>query len=94
MIVIPYLRTQRAVSRIRVPKGYQIPKIDPIQEKNIFGTVSWTLKPLDRPDEMEVTLEVLASGFAAQPSSYPELKQFMNWVATAANRTLVLGRER
>lgn len=94
MIVIPYLRTQRAVSRIRVPKGYQIPKIDPIQEKNIFGTVSWSLKPLDRPDELEVTLEVVASGFAAQPSGYSELKQFMNWVATAANRTLILGRER
>jgi hypothetical protein len=94
VIVLPYLRSHRAVSRIRIPKGYQIPRIDPIQEKNMFGSVSWSLKPLDRPDELEVTLEVVASGFAAQANGYQELKTFMNWVATATNRTLILGRDR
>ncbi|HEX7553933.1 MAG TPA: hypothetical protein VF378_10285, partial [Geothrix sp.] len=61
---------------------------------NMFGSVSWSLKPLERPDELEVTLEVVVNGFAAQANAYQELKTFMSWVATAASRTLILGRDR
>lgn len=94
MIVIPYLRTHRAVSRIRVPKGYTIPTIDAIQEQNRFGSVSWALRPLERPDELEVALEVVVTGFADKAEGYQDFRTFMEWVAKAANRTLILGRER
>jgi len=94
MIVIPYLRSHKAVSRIRVPKGYSVPQIEPMQERNMFGSVSWSLRPLERPDELEVILEVVVSGFASQASGYQDLKQFLTWVGTATNRTLILGRER
>ncbi|MDP1831406.1 MAG: hypothetical protein Q8K67_05060 [Geothrix sp.] len=93
-IVIPYLRTHRAVSRIRVLKGFLIPQIEPIQEQNEFGSVSWTLTPLEQPGELEINLVVVASGFAAKAEGYQAFRTFMGWVSTATNRTLILGRER
>jgi len=93
-IVIPYLRHHRAVSRITIPKGYAIPEIEPIKEENVFGSVSWTLKPLDQPGEVEVDLDVIVTGFSIGPEGYQEFRTFMAWVSKAANRTLILGRSR
>lgn len=91
-IVIPFLRTHRAVSQIRIPKGHRVLPLEPLQERNGFGSVSWSLRPTDKPDELEVTLEVVASRFISPASSYREFRTFMGWVATAVNRTVVLER--
>jgi hypothetical protein len=93
-IVIPYLRHHRAVSKITIPKGYAIPEIEPIKEENVFGSVSWILRPLDHPGELEVTLEVITTGFSVNAEGYQDFRTFMEWVSKAANRTLILGRTR
>ena len=91
LIVLPYLRTHRAVSRIQVPKGYQIPAYPRFHQTNTFGTVTWEVRALETPGELEVVLDVVVSAFAARPGAYQELKAFLGWVADANSRTLVLG---
>lgn len=93
IIVIPFLRTHRAVSLIRIPKGYRVPQVEPIQERNGFGSVSWTLRTTEKPDEMEVTLEVVASRFLSAASAYQDFRTFMGWVSMAVNRSILLARE-
>ena len=54
-------------------------------------TVTWEVRALETPGELEVVLDVVVSAFAARPGAYQELKAFLGWVADANSRTLVLG---
>jgi hypothetical protein len=93
LIVLPYLRVHKAVSRIKVPSGYGLPVIEPLEVRNPFGSVSWNVKAIEPTHEVEVTLEVVVNGFASQPNGYAEFRTFMSWVDDASRRTVILGRQ-
>lgn len=93
-IVLPYAFSYQATCRFTIPRGYVLADMEPIQESNLFGKVSWSLERQPTGDgelcKVVVQVDVLKPvGLATQ---YPALKMFLGWEREALQRTLVLER--
>jgi len=91
-IVMPYLQIHAAHSAIKVPKGFRVRPVPPLDERNRFGRVKWSteLKTAGEEHSAEVALEVSVDSMFAGPEAYGELKAFLGWIDEACHRTLVL----
>ena len=91
-IVLPYTRTQTAVSHITVPKGYRVGPMAPVTRSTSFGTVSWTATAQPRGEDTEVTvaLTVEVTRIFALASSYVEFKNFLGMVDEVSRTVLLL----
>jgi hypothetical protein len=94
--VLPYLSVHAAESLIQVPKGYRFSGGAPFQQRNQFGSVSWsaTATEKDGATEIRCVYRVEVTTFAALPGAYGDFKAFLGWVSEAGRRQLVLEKSR
>jgi hypothetical protein len=95
-IVLPYMSSHAAQSVIRVPQGYRLGGVQPVQNRNQFGTVSWsaTSREKDGMTEIECSYKVEVTSAVAAPGAYADFKTFLGWVSDVGRRTLVLEKVR
>lgn len=95
-IVLPYLSSHAAQSVIRVPQGFRFAGVQPVQNRNQFGTVSWSATPREKDGitEIECSYRVDVATAVAAPGAYRDFKTFLGWVSDVGRRTLVLEKVR
>ena len=96
LIVLPYGLVQSAVSKLRVPKGYVLGRVEPFVRQNGYGSVAWELlrETKDGTEACTVSLKVEVKRTIAPASDYASFKEFLGWIREACGRTLVLERAR
>ncbi len=95
-IVLPYLSVNTAEALIQVPKGYRFGGGTPFQQRNQFGSVTWsaTATEKDGATQIRCNYRVEVTTFAALPGAYGDFKAFLGWVSEAGRRQLVLEKAR
>jgi hypothetical protein len=95
-IVLPYLSTHTAESLIQVPKGYRYGGGTPFQQRNQFGSVTWSATPTEKDGATQIrcVYRVEVTTFAALPAAYGDFKAFLGWVSEAGRRLVVLEKAR
>jgi hypothetical protein len=91
-IILPYARTQTAVSHITVPKGFQAGPWPPVRRSTSFGQVSLTTTAQPRGEDTEITvsLTVEVTRVFANAASYAEFKAFLAMVQEVSQTVLHL----
>lgn len=89
-IVMPYLQVHRATSRVTCPAGKTLIAPPDLHYQNTYGSVFWTATPLEGKSGLEITMEVRVETFAAAPSTYEQLKEFLGWVEEVHQRCLTM----
>lgn len=94
-IVLPYRKIHRAKSTLKVPKGYVVRAVSPMDERNLFGTVQWkqTTKALESGTEVSVEMEVQVKVLSASSEDYALFREYMGWINEAMNRTVLVEKE-
>jgi hypothetical protein len=94
-IVLPFCRVFGAVSKFKVPKGWVLGKDLDFVQSNEFGTVSWKVKTTGTGEEEQtvVSFTVEVKQVISNPSTYASFRSFMEWIESAARRTLTLERQ-
>jgi hypothetical protein len=87
-IVLPFLRSQKAVCRFKLPEGQTLAPAAALDQRNAFGSVSW--KAVRTGAEVEVSLDVEVETLVAPGSELDAFKAFLAWVQDATRRTLTL----
>jgi len=82
-IVLPFLQTHRATSRIQAPKGYRIVPQAPFQQDNLFGSVRWKLTPTPAGDAADVELVITVDELVAGPEAVQDLRAYLGWIQEA-----------
>jgi len=91
-IILPYARIHLAKCTFKIPKGYVLPPITALNQRNSFGRVAWMAETKGEGDDrtvsvvMRVDVELVVAGAAA----YEQFKEFMGWIREASDRTLIL----
>lgn len=92
-IVLPYLATQTAVSSFVVPERYRFDPHAGLDQRNQFGSVSWSTAydPLTRKVTVRFRVEVatLYEGNGA----WGAFRDYLGWIQDACTRLVVLSRE-
>jgi len=93
-IVLPYCFAFTAISKIKLPKGWNLGKDPDLTQSNMFGDVNWKVKTSMKEGEewAEVVYTVEVKQGVSGASSYDEFKVFLGWIETASRRTLALDR--
>ena len=96
LIVLPHALVQSAVTQFQVPKGYTLGKVEPYDQRNQFGSVTWNLtrEPKDGGEACTVTLKVEVQRTIMPANEYASFKTFLGWIREASGRTLILERSR
>ena len=94
-IILPYARIHLAKSTFKLPKGYALPPVAPIDHRNDFGRVVWVAETKGEGADRSVTVayRVDLELTVASPSAYGQFKEFMGWVREASDRTLILEKQ-
>lgn len=87
-ILMPYLRTQQAISTVHIPEGHTWTSAEPISFQNRFGSVQWTAQK-QANGTVTVTLTVEITALFEAAASYGDLREFLGVVKEASNRILV-----
>jgi len=95
IIVMPYCFETSASSHIRVPTGWRLTGEEPMVQSNEFGTVKWRLiaRATETGEEADVIFVLQVKRLSGPPTSYEALKQFLAWVKTGWQRTVLVERK-
>jgi hypothetical protein len=92
-IMMPFRRTQKAVSTLQVPKGYLLR--EPLEDShaNRWGEVALHATQNAATGLVTVEATVVLDACASEADGYGDLKDFLQWVRAATSLELTLERE-
>ena len=92
-IVLPFRHEFTAVSRFRIPAGWKLRDEPDFARENLFGKVTWQVRPGAGPDLVaEVTYTLTVKTPLAPETADRPLRDFLGWMEAATRRTLALER--